>query len=338
MEGEGIGMIRVIQPGLFTTIQDLGRVGYQKYGVVVGGAMDLFACRVTNLLVGNEPTAAVLEATLLGPTLQFDKDLLIALGGADLSPTLDGEPLPLWRPIYVRAGSILRFGKSRFGCRLYLAVAGGFDLPYILDSYSTYVRGKFGGLSGRALQSGDELPVKIDETHQWMWRDRWAATNGRSFVVGERSIHRRIFPHYQRNPVIRFIRGRQYDWFDQKSKQRLIESGYRVSPQSDRMGYRLEGEALSLEKPREMLSEAVTFGTIQVPKDGQPIVLMADRQTTGGYPKIAQVIYVDLPVLAQVKPGETVRFAEVSKEEAEELYLNQETALRILQRLPAIRS
>jgi antagonist of KipI len=323
--------IQVIRPGLLTSIQDLGRFGMQKHGVIVSGAMDSFALRVANILVGNEEGEAALEITMLGPKLQFLEDSLIAICGGNLSPTVGGQPIPEWRPVFVKKGSILSFGAVKSGCRAYLAVMGGFDIPEVMDSRSTYLRAGIGGFHGRALKGGDVLHVKTPSD----WADRRmrrlyenAGTN--SIAVSEWSVSNDIFPAYQQNPVIRVTHGGQFNWFTAESREQFFRSEFRVTPQSDRMGYRLSGLQLQLSEPRELISEAVTAGTVQVPADGNPIVLMADRQTTGGYPKIAQVATVDLPVLAQVKPGEKVRFQEIQLVEAQALLRAQETEFLLL--------
>ncbi|WP_038084694.1 biotin-dependent carboxyltransferase family protein [Tumebacillus flagellatus] len=358
--------LQVIKPGLLTTLQDLGRYGFQRYGVMAGGAMDSFALRTANLLVGNVQGEAALEITLQGPTLRAETDLLAAVCGGHLAPTLDGEPVPEWQSFPMKAGSVLQFGYAKFGCRAYLAVAGGFHVPDVLASKSTFVRGKMGGFEGRALQAGDRLPcghVRMDRDEQAEADSALATANGvatqahangtdirektvsptiakpndftsRHFAALPRNrfISWELFPDYSNEPVIRVTRGQQYDAFDAESRERLWAETFQVTPQSDRMGYRIEGPPLQLVAPLEMISEAVTFGTVQVPPGGNPIVLLADRQTTGGYPKIAQVAAVDLPVLAQLKPGDRLRFTEITVEEAQRLYLERERGLQMLQR------
>jgi antagonist of KipI len=323
MEGEGLMRIKVLRPGLLTTIQDLGRYGFQKYGVIASGAMDTFALRMANLLVGNEQGEAALEVTLVGPKMEFEEDALISICGADLSPQVDGQRIAQWRTVYVRKGSVLSFGRAVMGCRAYVAVAGGFTIPEILGSRSTYLRAGIGGFDGRALQEGDVLETGVPSEWSIHNMKKLANSGGQTAVSGW-GISADVLPAYTANPVVRVLRGAQFDWFLEESQQQFFTSDFRVTPQSDRMGYRLKGPELVLQKPRELISEAVAPGTIQVPAEGQPIVLLADRQTTGGYPKIAQVISVDLPVMAQVKPGEIIRFQEVSFEEAETLYLERE--------------
>ncbi|MBD8499482.1 biotin-dependent carboxyltransferase family protein [Paenibacillus arenosi] len=320
--------LSIIKQGLLTTVQDLGRYGYQEQGVIVSGAMDTFALRAANILVGNGTGAAALEITLRGPAIRFEADALIAICGGDLSPTISSEDVPLWRPILVRAGEVVEFGECRLGARAYLAVAGGIDVPIVLQSRSTYLRAGIGGHEGRALRAGDVLPIGTASNHAVCYmKERQAALQAVPFLAATWFIGYTAQPVYRDEPVIRFVQGREYTKFTLDSRAELVNRRFRVTPQSDRMGYRLEGAALRLEASIELLSEAVSFGTIQVPPDGNPIILMADRQTVGGYPKMAQVASVDLPVLAQVKPGERIRFAEISLEEAQREYISAELSL-----------
>lgn len=316
--------VKVIKPGFLTTVQDLGRVGYQKYGVVVSGAMDSFALRAANILVGNDDNTPGLEITMIGPSLRFQKDAWISICGGDLSAKIDGITVPLWRPIFVKENSLLTFQGPINGCRAYLAVAGGFEVNRVMESSSTYIRGAIGGIKGRALSENDILTIGHSS-------DKFNIHLGSEpFYAASWSVSRDIFPQYDNNPVIRIMRGREFELFTEKSQTDLVASGFVVSPQSDRMGYRLSGPTLQLREPYEMISEAVTAGTIQVPPDGDPILLMADRQTTGGYPRIAQVATVDLPILAQVKPNEKIQFVEITHNQAEKLYLQREHDLQAL--------
>ncbi|PWK15811.1 biotin-dependent carboxyltransferase family protein [Tumebacillus permanentifrigoris] len=303
--------LRVLRPGLLTTVQDLGRPGYQNQGVVVGGAVDRFALRVANLLVGNLEGAAALEITLHGPRLHVESDVYLAIGGADLSPALDGEPLPLWRPLLAPRGTVLDFGAPRRGCRAYLAIAGGgFDVPVVLGSRSAYLRAGI----GRALAKGDVIAP--------------LGTPPRTRLRTSAYLHPALLPAYSPHPLLRVLRGNQFETFTPESRERFFQTRYTVTPHSDRMGCRLMGgSSLELQHAEQMISEAVTSGTIQVPPAGGPILLLADRQTTGGYPKIGQVAAVDLPLAAQVPPGGTVRFQEISLEEALSLYVARERAL-----------
>jgi len=319
----------VLHPGQLATVQDRGRFGHQHEGIPVSGAMDEIALRLGNLLVGNDENAAALECTLVGPTLRFDDHMLIALTGGDLSVTVDGEPIPLWRPVGVPAGATVSGAAAVRGARGYLAIAGGIAVPSVLGSRSTYARAAFGGLQGRSLRRGDLLP--IDQPGELGRRIARAigGDGGRSRVsIGKWGASAMIVPFYTASPVVRLLEGTHTNLLTPESRDRLWSGDFRVGAQSDRMGYRLEGTPLELSEPRELLSEAVAFGTVQLPPGGDPIVLMADRQTTGGYPRIGQVASIDLPLLAQLKAGDRVRFRPASLEEAQRLYLSREDNLR----------
>ncbi|MFB6366356.1 biotin-dependent carboxyltransferase family protein [Paenibacillus elgii] len=317
--------IHILNPGFLTTVQDKGRFGFQRQGVIVSGAMDSFALRAANALVGNEDNAAALEVTLMGTVIRFEADSLISICGGNLSPAIEGEPVPLWRPLLIREGSTLEFGPCRSGARVYLAVAGGIDVPLRMHSRSTYLRAGIGGHEGRALKAGDRLGFGLpSEPAAGYLKDRQTALRVKRWLAAEWFMGNEALPGYAQDPVIRVIRGREYDFFTEESQTAFVTRPFRITPQSDRMGYRLLGETLALKKSLETLSEAISFGTVQVPPEGNPIVLMADRQTIGGYPRIAQVITADLPVLAQAKPGDSIRFAEVSLQEAEKLYIRKE--------------
>lgn len=296
-------VIRVVRAGMFTTVQDLGRPGQRAAGVPVSGAMDAFALRLANLLVGNPENAAGLEFTLVGPELEFSADTVVAVGGGDFG-------VPLWQPVAVRAGGRLKFGPARSGGRGYLAIAGGIDVAPTLGSRSTYLPAALGGHEGRTLRDGDVLHAPGLSRH----------------VLGRWHIDERVLPAYSPSPTVRVIRGAQADEFGGA----FFDTEFRVSPKSDRMGVRLAGPPLARAGTAELISSTVVAGTVQVPPDGQPIILMADAQTVGGYPQIAHVATVDLPLVAQLRPGDTVRFGELSLAEAHELALARERALAIL--------
>ncbi|HZG85085.1 biotin-dependent carboxyltransferase family protein [Paenibacillus sp.] len=317
-------MSLVVQsPGLFTTVQDAGRFGWRRFGVVVGGPMDADSFAAANALVGNVPGAAALEMTLAGGTFALEADALIAVCGADMAPTVDGAPLPMWRPVRVPAGATIRFGAAARGRYAYLAAAGGIRVPEVLGSRSASTRGPFPGLAGRILQAGDALPIEphpplrggataADRPYR---APRWLLGEGWRFAapdaVGER--------------VVRALRGREWDRFDAETRRR-IETGdwtFVVRAESDRMGYRLDPDRAPTAARANMLSEAVAPGTIQVPPDGRPIALMADSQTTGGYPRLLQVCAVDLGLLAQTRPGGVVRVRLIEHEQAVELWLDR---------------
>ncbi|MGN7409281.1 biotin-dependent carboxyltransferase family protein [Sporosarcina sp. SAFN-010] len=323
-------MIRVVKSGLSDTVQDSSRIGYQQFGVIQSGTMDSISRRIANLLVGNEEGAAILETTLIGPKLLFEEEMLLALCGGEFTPEIDGVPVPMWKPIVVKENSLLTIGTATRGSRLVMAVAGGFDLPRVLGSYSTYLKAGFGGFNGRSLLKGDLLSVnKPNEKSKMMYKQLMDCKTT-SYWTTRWSVAKQLRPFVRESYTIRVLPGRQKNLFTEQSKRNFLSSSFTMGSQSDRMGYRLHGPQLQLSEPNELLSEAVTFGTVQVPSNGQPIVLMADRQTTGGYPKIAQVISADLPVLAQAKPGDSLRFEEVSLYTAQQLLRQIERSIREL--------
>ena len=330
--------ISVLKPGLLTTVQDLGRFGYQQTGLVVSGALDAAALRSANLLVGNPADVAGLECTLRGPTLRFEANALLALTGANLAASIDGQPVPLGRPVAVRTGAVLTFGAPKASGRAWLAVAGGVAVPPVLGSRATYLRAALGGLAGRALRVGDELPV-----------GEWPATGRRLFeVLKPREAACWAPARWYAAPAplarpsellwLRALPGPEYEQFAPASQQALWNEEFTVTPAADRMGARLSGPELRRSTSAELLSSAVTFGTVQVPAGGQPIVLLADRQTTGGYPRLAQVITADLGRLAQALPSTRLRFQPVTLAEAQALYLAQEQQLRALARAVHLKS
>ena len=324
-------MLYILRPGLLTTVQDLGRYGYLSDGIIVSGAMDAQALRVANLLVGNPETAAGLEITLLGPRIRFDADYLIALTGAYLSPTLNGQPVAGNRAVWVAAGTELAFGPAVAGCRAYLAVAGGVAVPLVLGSRSTYVRASLGGHEGRALRAGDVLPVGEASTLGRALRQQLARP-GAAWTAADFTPGPALCPLPRYWPVLRAVRGPEYAQFSAESQRAFWTEAFAITPAADRMGYRLQGPPLTRLAETELLSSAVTFGTVQVPAGGQPIVLLADHQTTGGYPRLAQVISADWPALAQAAPGQQLRFQEVSVTEAQALYAAREVAVAGLAR------
>jgi len=323
--------ITVLRPGLLTSIQDLGRYGYQKYGVIVSGGMDSYALRLANLLVGNEEGEALLEMTLMGPWLLVEKDILIAITGGDLSPTINGESIPMWRPVYIKGGSILQFGACMSGCRSYLAVAGGYEIPEVMGSKSTYLRAGIGGFQGRALVQGDSIELRAPQEISFrLVESLKKRLLSHSFISTSWHIKKPLMTRNSKQSTVRVTTGSQFEYFTPESKKQLFQCPFRVTTQSDRMGYRLSGPVLQLEEPLEMVSEAVALGTIQVPPDGNPILLLADRQTVGGYPKIAQAATVDVSIVAQIKPGGLILFQEISLAEAEQLYVARETEIENL--------
>ena len=275
--------VEVLHAGMFTTVQDLGRSHYQQYGVPVGGAMDQSALRTINMLVGNEENEAALEMTIMGPKLLIKKTTLLAIGGADMEPLLNGERIPLWRPILAEEGSMLCFGKVKSGCRTYVTFAGGIHIDRTMGSKSTYIRAAIGGIEGRMLKKGDyfQIGVQPEMANRFVQdlqkderiKTKWAISNS-------------VLPKYKKHPKLRVIVDFEYNQFTEESRKAFFTKEYKVSNYADRMGYRVEGEVLNRMEEKEILSSPVTFGTIQVPNGGQPIILMADRQTTGGYPRM----------------------------------------------------
>ncbi len=309
--------VDVIAPGLLTTVQDLGRHGYQRYGIPVCGALDTVSLRIANIMAGNEEGSAGLEITLTGPSLRFGFDTVIAVTGADFAPKIDGQEIPSWESAAVRAGSVLSFDSAQDGMRAYLAIAGGVDVTPVMGSRSTDLKGGFGGLNGRALRAGDIIPIGpigVDAVS--------SVPAGRGMPI---EISRE--PTREQSFQIRVILGPQHEEFTQRGIRRLLSSRYRVSADSDRMGCRLEGGKIEHVHGPDIVSDGTALGSIQVPGSGRPIVLLADRGTTGGYTKAATVISADIGLLAQAAPGATVRFSEVSIEQARDIYLDMEAMI-----------
>lgn len=318
--------ITITQPGLLATVQDLGRYGAQQYGVIVSGAADNQALRIANMLVGNEEHFACLEITLFGTAITFDEDTLFAVTGGDLFAHLNGEPITMWRPLLAKKGDTLKFIMARTGCRAYIAFAGGIDVPVVMNSRSTYLRAEIGGHLGRALQKNDVLATgRLSSLQQNVLATLKEAPYNWATYYPDSEITSQFV-------TLRYTTGNEYEYFTKASVQNFETTRYQVLPQSDRMGYRLNGVAVKLTQPLELLSEAVTFGTIQVPPNGQPIVLLTDRQTTGGYPKIGQVIANDLCRLAQLRPMAKIRFQQISHREAEQHLLSTERDLYKIKR------
>lgn len=293
-------MITVLNPGLFTTVQDEGRFGYQAYGMPVSGAMDGYAYAMANILAGNEQGSAALEMTVYGGSFQFHQDVFVAVCGADMEAKLDGNPLgSCWCSFWVFAGSRLTFGPAVNGCRTYLAVRGGIDVPPVMGSRSTYVRGGLGGFKGRPLDRGDVINIY-----------------GTGSAPEPRGLPPDFIPEYRRRQKLRVLPGPQDDLFTLESVETFFSEPYTIGPQWDRMGCRLEGRALKHKAGADIISDAACPGAIQVPGGGMPIILTADRQTTGGYTKIGAVIGADIMLLAQMKPGDEILFCRCPEEEA----------------------
>ena len=326
--------IRVLSPGWLTSVQDSGRIGYAAIGVGRAGAMDDVALRLANALVGNAENTAALEITLRGPRLRFDADALIALTGAVIDARCATQEIPQWRPVWIPAGGEVDLGSMRRGARSYLAIAGGIDVAPALCSRSTDINAALGPFSGRGLVAGDDVP--IGDERLGFPRN---ALGGRP--PGDRAGHDGIAAaHWSLDPQpwfdahgdkpVALARGNHFEHLDASSRRALFAREFRVGNESNRVGYRLEGGKLRLEAPLELVSEGVVPGTMQLPPNGNPIVLMAEAPTTGGYPRIGMVATVDLPRLAQRRPGDHVRFVETSLAEAQTRYLQRERALAAL--------
>jgi len=317
----------VERAGFQTSVQDLGRTGFRQFGVPTSGALDTFALRVANLLVGNDEDAAALEITLGGLQLRFEDEQSVAWCGGEFEVQIGSRALPAGHVAHVRAGDELKFGRAQIGCRCWLAISGGIDVPVVLGSRSTDLRASFGGLEGRTLRDGDQLSLgefRRSSTFAKAMADKSPlATVDISSWGGP---HDWVSPA-KRYPALRFIRGVDWDRFNASTLQHFTSEAFAVSPDSDRMGVRLDGPELKRQDESDLVSEAVAPGTIQVPPSGKPILLLGDCQTIGGYPKIAHVITVDLSVAAQLRAGDGVRFLEVSLQEAHRLLLERESDL-----------
>ncbi|MCC5910400.1 MAG: biotin-dependent carboxyltransferase family protein [Clostridiaceae bacterium] len=299
-----LGKIKVFKSGLLTLIQDKGRKGYQQYGVPVSGVMDDFSYRIANVLVGNHEGEAVIESTLVGPGIEFLEEGVMAITGGNLSPEINGKPIPMWKSIFVKPGDRLNFKAIKTGCRSYIAFAGGIDVPKIMGSRATYTRGNIGGYEGRALKSGDMIHIGEADKPLRELVGNW--------------IHQEIYS-YSNTVEARVVPGPQEDAFTDEGIHTFYNSEYAVTNECDRMGYRLTGDKIQHQDGGDIISDGIAMGAIQIPGHGMPIIMMADRQTTGGYTKIANVIAVDLPKIAQAKPGDKIVFKKVSIEEAHSL-------------------
>lgn len=309
-------IFKVIKPGLQTTVQDLGRYGFREFGVSPSGSMDPYSLQMGNLLVGNDIGAAALEAPFIGPVLMALHDASMAICGGNLSPKINEQEIPLWKSIVIKKGQILSFGELKEGARTYISIAGGIDVPFVLNSKSTFLTGKFGGFEGRALKEGDIL-------------------FGNPSTRRNRFLHTKLVPKYTNtNPLtVRVIVGPHTGKFTKAGLETFLTEEYSISPQSNRMGYRLTGPKIEHSCTADIISDAIPLGGIQVPASGQPIILMAEHQTTGGYSRIGTVISADIPLLAQAQPGTRLRFVEISLQTAQEMVIDSKKWLKSLYRL-----
>ncbi len=305
--------IKIINPGLFTTVQDLGRYGFQQFGMPVTGAMDSYSLKLANLLVGNKPGEACLEATFTGPEIEILKDTIIAVTGAETCLTINDLQVNINCNYQLKAGDFVKIGSVTKGCRIYIAFAGGIDVPVVMNSKSTYLRAYMGGFIGRALNAGDILK-----------------TGPSSLKVKIRSIPSELLLNLNDVQNLRVIGGSEVNDFNFEGVKTFLTSTYSISNQSDRMGYRLSGPKIEHKEGADIISSGICNGAIQVPGDGQPIIMLADRQTVGGYTKIANVITADLPLLGQMKPGDKINFTQFHLEQAHQALKEQEEKLKIL--------
>ncbi len=325
--------IHIIRSGLCSTVQDRGRADFRHIGVPLGGAMDSIAHELANRLVGNPVDAATIEMTLTGDEIEFLNDTLIAITGADMEPVLHDnsdlpQPVAQHCPILIPADSRIRFQAARRGCRCYLAIAGGIDVPLVMGSRSTALRARFGGHCGRMLAVGDDLAIGVpSEACRRMFERLSAAWSDAMRPVQPRWFVRPIDLPNPDTATLRIVAGTHTSWLSSFGLERLLGSPFRVSSQSDRMGYRLTDQRLELEQCDELLSEGVIPGTIQLPPAGNPILLMADCAPTGGYPRIGHVISADFGIAAQLRPGQLVRFELVLLNQAQTAFRQQRLAL-----------
>jgi antagonist of KipI len=312
-----MAFLRVIAPGMLTTIQDQGRWGWQSRGVPVAGPMDLYAHRLANTMVGNESDCATLEVTLVGPEVEFQDERIAAVTGAEFEVAVDGRTQPLNTPFEVSAGCVLRFGRRRRGARAYLAVAGGIASPPVLGSRATHLPGEMGGLGGRPLRAGDVLPL---------------GKKGRESFPGRAPTEKTPDPFLpDGRATVRILPGPHADRLAPDALDVLQSAPYVLDASANRMGFRLHGPRLRHAGEAEMLSDATPLGALQVPAAGEPILLMADRQTTGGYPSLATVISADIRLAGQLAPGDSILFVVSSRREAMAALIAQEQSLMALE-------
>jgi antagonist of KipI len=300
--------------GILTTVQDLGRTGFRRFGINPNGAMDKRAVRLINILLGNDENESVLEMYFPAPEIRFERDAIVAVGGADFGAAVDGHPVENWKSVQIIKGQTLKFSRKFSGNIAYMSVIGGFEIKPWLQSTSTNLQAKIGGFLGRKLENNDRLPF-----HEKKQTARISMKLGQSLV-----------PSFSKEPKIRLIGGEEFGFLTGFSENIFLNENFKISTNSDRMGFRLAGKPLYLLDNFELISAAVDFGTIQLLPDGQMIILMADHQTTGGYPRIGHVISSDLPILAQLGANDKVRFELISINEAEEIALKFERDLTFL--------
>ena len=316
--------ITILKSGMMSSIQDLGRWGFQQYGVPIGGAMDKVSASIANLICGNDEKEAVIEMTLHGTEIMFNEQTYCALSGAGCRAYIDEVELPFNRFLDIPAYSIIKMKYHEVGCRSYLSVAGGLDIKKELGSVSTYASSGIGGIHGRNLLTGDIIHFKKSMHH--INKSTFRSLSKNISVSPWKVQH--VFPLNPQHSTINCIKGPEFDLFTQSSQEKIFTTDFTISTRSNRMGYRLEGEKFQLKENVEMVSTPVTSGIMQVTHEGDPIILMADAQTAGGYPRIARVCAADIPLLAQKRPGEKIQFSEISEEESEVSYTKMQEALK----------
>ncbi len=299
--------IRVLKGGMLTTVQDLGRTGYQSQGFSVAGVMDVRSFKIANLLLDNPENEAVLEMTLIGPTLEFTSATIIAITGGDFQPQVNGEPVPMYTALYMNKGDILKFGSARTGSRGYIAFSSYLDIPVVMGSRCTNMKSGIGGFKGRKLQAGDYMNFRIKRRYLPFF------------------LSRKLEPENfdQDQAEIRVVMGPQEELFSRQGIETFLGSEYTVTSDFDRMGCRLEGPFIAPKETSDIISDGIAFGSVQVPSHGKPIILLSDSQTTGGYGKIATVASVDIPAVVQRKTDQKLRFRAISVQEAQALYLKE---------------
>ncbi len=317
--------LTIIKAGLLDTVQDLGRYGFGSWGINPGGTMDRYATQIANILVGNETDEAVIEMHFPGPQILFNQNALISITGADFTPVLNDQPVCLWKPILIRKNTILQFFQWKQGARCYLAIHGGLEIQKWLNSYSTNTKAGAGGWQGRRLEKGDE--INLGESR--MYYAGLLKEGIELQPLGWRACIRKVYEHPNE---IHMITGREWDLLHNISKNDLLTEPFLIHSLSDRMGYHLKGMPLTVSDKTELLSSGVSFGTMQLLPNGQLIVLMADHQTTGGYPRIGHIITAHLPKFAQLRPGDEVRFVMTDIQAAEESFLLLQQEINILKR------
>lgn len=299
--------IRILKGGMLTTVQDLGRNGYQSQGFSVAGVMDVRSFKIANLLLDNPENEAVLEITLIGPTLEFTSATIIAITGGDFEPTVNGEPVPMYTALYINKGDILKFGSARTGSRGYIAFSSYLEIPVVMGSRCTNMKSSLGGFKGRKLMAGDYINFRIKRRYLPFFLSRKLDLNEFDQMSAE----------------LRVVMGPQDDKFSRQGIETFLNSEYTVTSDFDRMGCRLEGPFIAPKESSDIISDGISFGSIQVPSHGKPIILLSDRQTTGGYAKIATVASVDIPKLVQRKTDHKIRFRAISVQEAQRLCLEE---------------